>query len=62
MLFPVITPRFIPTCSAELLRGLGELASKYDAHVQSHISESIDEVTFVASLFPDKTDAEVFDR
>ena len=37
---PVITPRFIPTCSDELLQGLGALAQSTGAHVQSHCSES----------------------
>ncbi|MET3546341.1 guanine deaminase [Paenibacillus favisporus] len=38
--FPVVTPRFIPSCTDEVLQGLGELAKKYDAYVQSHCSES----------------------
>ncbi|WP_145134664.1 guanine deaminase [Paenibacillus sp. Y412MC10] len=38
--FPVVTPRFIPSCTDEALQGLGELAEKYDAYVQSHCSES----------------------
>ncbi|MDR9855685.1 guanine deaminase [Paenibacillus sp. VCA1] len=38
--FPVVTPRFIPSCTDEALQGLGELAKKYDAYVQSHCSES----------------------
>lgn len=37
---PVITPRFIPSCSDEMLRGLGELAEETDCHVQTHCSES----------------------
>ena len=41
---PVITPRFIPTCTPELLEGLGALARKYDCHIQSHLSESHDEM------------------
>ena len=35
----VVTPRFIPTCSDEVLYGLGDLARHYDAPVQSHCSE-----------------------
>ena len=50
---PIITPRFAPTCTEELLRGLGELAQKYDIPVQSHLSENIDEVKWVQDLFPD---------
>lgn len=38
--YPVVTPRFIPSCTDEALRGLGKLADKYDAYVQSHCSES----------------------
>jgi guanine deaminase len=38
--YPVVTPRFIPSCTDEALEGLGKIAAKYDAHVQSHCSES----------------------
>lgn len=31
---PIITPRFALTCSKELMKGLGDLAKKYDVHVQ----------------------------
>ncbi|MGX7030639.1 guanine deaminase [Vagococcus zengguangii] len=37
--YPVITPRFVPSCTDESLAGLGELARQYDVHVQSHCSE-----------------------
>lgn len=37
---PVITPRFIPSCSDELLRGLGALTRETGCHVQTHCSES----------------------
>ena len=50
---PIITPRFAPTCTEELLKGLGELAQKYDVPVQSHLSENIDEVKWVQRLFQD---------
>ncbi|MWV44659.1 guanine deaminase [Paenibacillus sp. HJL G12] len=38
--YPVVTPRFIPSCTDESLKGLGDLAAKYDTYVQSHCSES----------------------
>lgn len=41
----VVTPRFVPTCTPELLQGLGKLAAELDVPVQSHISESFDEVS-----------------
>lgn len=37
---PVVTPRFIPSCTDELLRGLAAIAGEYDCHVQTHCSES----------------------
>jgi guanine deaminase len=37
---PVITPRFIPSCSDDLLRRLGALAQETGCHVQTHCSES----------------------
>lgn len=37
---PVITPRFIPSCTDEMLWGLGDLAKEYGCHIQSHASES----------------------
>lgn len=49
--YPVVTPRFIPSCSDEVLKGLGELAAKYDVHIQSHCSESDWEHNFVKERF-----------
>ncbi|KAL1499310.1 hypothetical protein AB1Y20_011518 [Prymnesium parvum] len=60
---PVVTPRFIPTCSKALLEGLGALAAKYDARgcwVQSHCAESVDEMAFVEQLHPGKRDVQIF--
>ena len=37
---PMITPRFIPACSHDILVGLGELAARTGALVQTHCSES----------------------
>lgn len=37
---PIITPRFTPACTDELLTGLGELAAHTGALVQTHCSES----------------------
>ncbi|MBP5090985.1 MAG: amidohydrolase family protein [Bacilli bacterium] len=38
---PILTPRFAPTCSFELLEGLGKLAKKYHVGCQTHIVESL---------------------
>ncbi len=48
----VVTPRFVPTCTPELLRGLGQLAAHFNTPIQSHISESFDEVHFTVSAIP----------
>lgn len=49
---PIITPRFIPTCSSELMSGLGNLSEKYNAPVQSHLSENKGEIQWVQDLYP----------
>ncbi len=54
--YPVVTPRFIPSCTDGALKGLGELAAKYDTHIQSHCSESDWEHDYVQDRF-NKNDA-----
>ncbi|MFP3917065.1 guanine deaminase [Lysinibacillus telephonicus] len=49
--YPVVTPRFIPSCTNEALKGLGELAAKYDTYIQSHCSESDWEHEYVIDRF-----------
>eukprot|EP01035_Chromulina_nebulosa_P015215 gene15215-20158_t len=36
---PVITPRFIPSCTDAALQGLGEIARDCGCHIQTHCSE-----------------------
>ena len=52
---PIITPRFVPSCSGQLMRGLGELAEKYHLPVQSHLSENQSEIEWVQELNPDSS-------
>jgi guanine deaminase len=52
---PIITPRFIPSCTPEMLRACGELATKYQLPVQSHLSENKDEIAWVQTLEPEST-------
>ncbi|NXL52073.1 GUAD deaminase, partial [Podilymbus podiceps] len=49
---PVITPRFGPSCTEDLLCALGDLAQARDLHVQSHISENEEELKLVEKMFP----------
>lgn len=51
----IITPRFIPSCTPEMLRACGELAAKYQLPVQSHLSENKDEIAWVRKLEKDST-------
>ncbi|WP_419834179.1 amidohydrolase family protein [Endozoicomonas atrinae] len=37
---PVVTPRFIPSCTEGLLKELGQFATDNDCYVQTHCSES----------------------
>lgn len=61
LVLPVITPRFIPSCSDELLSGLGALAAETGAHVQTHCSESDWEHAFALGRFG-CTDTAALDR
>ena len=49
---PVITPRFIPSCSEELMNGLGELQRQFGTAMQSHLSENLSEIEWVKQLRP----------
>lgn len=62
-ILPIITPRFVPTCSEKLLQGLGELAHKYSVKIQSHLSENTSEVDLVKEMYPDcENYASVYDK
>ncbi|KAK3735827.1 hypothetical protein QZH41_019925, partial [Actinostola sp. cb2023] len=49
----VVTPRFVITCTDELLEKLAALSRKYQLPIQSHLSENIDEINHVLELYPD---------
>ena len=49
---PILTPRFIPTCSDSLLNELSEVRRAYDLPVQSHLSENPEEVALIRLLMP----------
>lgn len=61
LVHPVITPRFVPTCSDELLRGLGALAEEKGWRIQSHMAESRDQVDYVRRERGEE-DMRVFER
>lgn len=51
----IVTPRFIPSCTPEMLYACGELAARYKLPVQSHLSENKDEIALVQSLEKDSS-------
>jgi guanine deaminase len=48
----VFTPRFAPMCSLDLMKQVPKLAMKYDAYIQTHLSEYRGELRVVKALFP----------
>lgn len=50
---PILTPRFIPTCSDDLMRSLSLLKETYQINYQSHLSENKEEIQWVHELCPD---------
>lgn len=49
---PILTPRFTPSCTDELLEGLGRIRREQDIPVQSHLSENLSEIAWVKELCP----------
>ena len=50
---PILTPRFIPSCSNALLGELREIVHTYNIPIQSHLSENPGEVELVHQRRPD---------
>jgi len=50
---PILTPRFTPSCTDELMEWLGRLANERGLYVQSHLSENTNEVAWVRELHPE---------
>jgi len=50
---PMITPRFTPSCTDELMEWLGKIAKDRNLPVQSHMSENLAEMAWVKELHPD---------
>lgn len=52
---PIITPRFIPSCTDGLMKALARIAVDRGLPVQSHLSENRSEIEWVKELCPDST-------
>ena len=60
---PILTPRFAPSCSRELINGLGRLGKKYRVGMQTHLVESLWEAEQARLLFPEcSCDTEIYER
>ena len=53
---PILTPRFTPSCTDELMAGLGDLQQQTGLPVQSHLSENQGEIDWVRELCPNTAD------
>lgn len=49
---PIITPRFIPSCTDALMSELAKIQKEYNLPVQSHLSENLGEIAWVKELCP----------
>ena len=49
---PILTPRFIPSCTDDLMYALRDVREKYNLPVQSHLSENFSEIAWVQELCP----------
>jgi guanine deaminase len=58
---PVVTPRFIPSCTDATLEGLGEIVRTCGCHVQTHCSESDWAHAYALSRYG-RTDTEMLDH
>ncbi len=50
---PILTPRFIPSCSDELMKEIGKIAADEGLRIQSHLSENPSEIQWVKELVPE---------
>ena len=51
---PILTPRFIPSCSRQLLEKLSHIRKEWNVPVQSHLSENLLEIQLVQERFPEE--------
>ena len=60
---PILTPRFIPSCTNNLMEEITQINNIYNIPIQSHLSENTSEIEWVAQLHPDTNNyAEAYDK
>ncbi len=50
---PILTPRFTPSCTNELMENLKKVQLRYGLPLQSHLSENLSEIEWVKELCPE---------
>ncbi len=50
---PIVTPRYTPSCTDEVMEAIGKLCVKYNVPTMSHLSEGIEEIEWVKQLKPE---------
>lgn len=50
--YPILTPRFTPSCTDELMKKLKKIQKMYNLPLQSHLSENPNEIEWVKELCP----------
>ncbi|PTB63965.1 guanine deaminase [Trichoderma citrinoviride] len=50
---PILTPRFAPSCTREVMAGLARIHRETGLPIQTHVSENAGEIQLVARLFPE---------
>ncbi len=60
---PILTPRFTPSCTDELMEQIAQIQGETGCPLQSHLSENKSEIAWVQELSPDSTCyADAYDR
>lgn len=49
----IFSPRFAPVCSPRLMKLTGDFAARNNAYIQTHLSENLEEIKLVRSLYPE---------
>lgn len=49
---PILTPRFIPSCTDDLMKEIGRIQKETGLALQSHLSENLGEMAWVSELVP----------
>ena len=60
---PIVTPRFIPSCTDSLLSALGAIGKERNLPVQTHLDENQSEIEWVRELCPEsRSYADAYER